>query len=85
MTTASRAQALFVSDLQPSGHPTREQVAAAVTTGWRRHGGLRGCEAACAAEYGAHPDTAASRMRWALATVPRRDAGQDAGSRQCLS
>lgn len=69
MTTATQAQALFVSDLQPSGRPTREQVTAAVHTSWQRLGGPCNCEAVCAAEYGAHPDTAASRMRWALATV----------------
>jgi hypothetical protein len=31
--------------------------------------GTGGCAAAVAGEYGDHPDTAAARMTWALATV----------------
>jgi hypothetical protein len=73
MSPATQAEALFVSDLQPSDHPTLEQVIAAIGATLSRLGGPCGCAAACAAEYGEHPETASERMRWALATaaVPR--------------
>jgi uncharacterized membrane protein len=64
-----RAEALFVSDLQPSERPTAGQVAAAVLAGLRSHGGATGCAAAVAAEYGEHPESAVARMRWALSLV----------------
>jgi len=66
MRTTSAAEALFASSLQPSDRPTAEQVVAAVWDSLRRHGGSHGCAAVSAAEYGAHPDTAPARMRWAL-------------------
>jgi hypothetical protein len=75
MTRATRAEAVFVSDLQPSDHPTPGQVAAAVLAGLRAGGGAAGCAAAVAAEYGEHPETAVARMRWALSLV---DAGAEA-------
>jgi hypothetical protein len=31
--------------------------------------GIRGCAAQMAGEFGNHPDTALSRMAWALATI----------------
>jgi hypothetical protein len=63
-----RAEALFVSSLQPSGSPTPDQVRQAVaTTLWRL--GVRGCAAWMAGEFGDHPDTAAARMSWALETI----------------
>lgn len=65
MAYTERAEALFLSDLQPSQHPTPDQVAAAIEAGLRQWGPL-GCAAAAAAEYGEHPDTAPTRMRWAL-------------------
>jgi hypothetical protein len=66
MGTNERAQALFVSYLQPSQQPGPDQVAAAIEDSLHRWG-PSGCTAAAAAEYGEHPDTAAVRMRWALA------------------
>jgi hypothetical protein len=66
MGTNERAQALFVSYLQPSQQPGPDQVAAAIEDSLLRWG-PSGCAAAAAAEYGEHPDTAAARMRWALA------------------
>jgi uncharacterized membrane protein len=74
MTRTIRAEAVFVSDLQPSDRPTTSQVAAAVLASLRARGGATGCAAAVAAEYGEHPETAVTRMRWALALV---DAGAD--------
>ena len=65
---AVRAEALFVSTLQCSDVPAAEQVRRAVATMLRQRG-IRGCAAQVAGEFGDHPDTAVSRMRWALATV----------------
>ena len=65
---AVRAEALFVSTLQPSGSPSPGQVRRAVATTLRRLG-IRGCAAQVAGEFGDHPDTAVTRMSWALATV----------------
>lgn len=77
MEDAERAEALFLSDLQPSQHPTPEQVANAIEASLRRWGSP-GCAAAAAAEYGEHPETAPARMRWALQLLaltlsPRRE------------
>ncbi|RSM68042.1 hypothetical protein DMB66_14070 [Actinoplanes sp. ATCC 53533] len=69
MTLTTGAEALFTSPLQPSEEPTPSQIDAAISASLRAHHGVRGCAAACAAEYGEHPETAARRMRWALAEV----------------
>jgi hypothetical protein len=63
-----RAEALFVSTLQPSGSPSPDQVRRAVTSMLRRLG-ARGCAAWMAGEFGDHPDAAVTRMSWALATI----------------
>jgi hypothetical protein len=65
---AVRAEALFLSTLQPSGSPSPDQVRRAVTTTLQRLG-VRGCAAHVAGEFGDHPDTAAARMSWALTTI----------------
>ena len=65
---AVRAEALFLSSLQPSGSPSADQIRRTVTTTLRRLG-ARGCAARVAGEFGDHPDTAAARMSWALATI----------------
>jgi hypothetical protein len=65
---AVRAEALFVSTLQSSDVPAAEQVRRAVATTLRQRG-IRGCAAQVAGEFGDHPETAVSRMRWALETV----------------
>jgi hypothetical protein len=69
MTLATLAEAIFVSGLQPSEHPTPDQVAAAIRRSLRMHGGVSGCASAFAAEYGEHPEESASRMHWALSVV----------------
>ena len=69
MTRTARAEALFTSSLQPSQHPTHDQVVAAIRTSLSEHGGVNGCAGAVAAEYGEHPETSADRMRWALAAA----------------
>lgn len=66
VTEHTRAEALFASDLQPSDRPTSDQVARAIHTTLLVRGGVAGCAAVLAAEYGEHPETAAARMRWAL-------------------
>jgi hypothetical protein len=43
----------------------------AVDRSLRCFGGADGCLAIVAYEYGAHPDTAARRMRWALDLIGR--------------
>lgn len=63
MTRSDLAQALFASALQPSQHPSAAQVRDAVAA-------TRADFAArVAQEAGDHPETYATRMRWALATV----------------
>ena len=57
------AEALFVSDLQPSECPSRGAVEQAVTAMILRYGG-DGCAAGVATEFGDHPDAAVCRMRW---------------------
>jgi hypothetical protein len=64
----NRAEALFVSYLQPSQWPTPDEVREAISTTLRVRG-THGCAAVFAEEFGEHPDTAAGRMTWALSTV----------------
>jgi hypothetical protein len=63
-----RAEALFASTLQSAGTASPDQVRRAVATTLERLG-VRGCATQMAGEFGDHPDTAAARMCWALATV----------------
>jgi hypothetical protein len=65
---AVRAEALFVSTLQCSDGPAAEQVRRAVATMLRQRG-IRGCAAQVAGEFGDHPETAVTRMRWAIETI----------------
>jgi hypothetical protein len=64
----ARAEALFVSTLQPSESPAPDEVGRAVATTVRRLG-IGGCAAQMAREFGDHPDTAAARMTWARAMI----------------
>jgi hypothetical protein len=63
-----RAEALFASTIQASEHPSAQQVRSAVATTLRRFG-TAGCASRLAGEFGDHPDLAATRMAWALATI----------------
>jgi len=67
---AARAEALFVSSLQSSQCPQSEQVRQAVTAAFRQWG-VRGCAERVAGEFGDHPETAVTRMAWALTTIDR--------------
>ncbi len=74
--SAARADALFASALQRSDEPTAVQVKQAIAAATRAFGDL-GCAARVAQEYGEHPETAVTRMRWARRAV----AGAYGGSR----
>jgi hypothetical protein len=65
---AIQAEALFASYLQASQRPTAAEVRAMVANTLRRLG-TEGCACEVATEFGAHPETAVVRMRWALTTV----------------
>jgi hypothetical protein len=58
------ADALFVSVLQRCDQPSAGQVQQAITTAVRLFG-ARGCAERVAQEFGDHPETAVTRMRWA--------------------
>ncbi len=57
------AEALFVSDLQPSECPSGRDVELAVTEMILRYGS-DGCAEVVATEFGDHPDVAVERMHW---------------------
>jgi hypothetical protein len=62
--SAARADALFVSALQRSEELSTGQVRQAVAAAVRTFGS-KGCAERVAQEFGDHPDTAVTRMRWA--------------------
>lgn len=64
----TRAEALFLSTLQPSESPSADRVRRHVAKTLSRLG-LAECGAQMADEYGAHPNSSAARMRWALTTI----------------
>jgi hypothetical protein len=67
--------------LSTGSRPAYEVVEQEIRSAVRAHGGVRGCAADVAAEYGDHPELAAPRMRWArelvdlLYGIPRRRTG----------
>lgn len=63
-----RTEALFVSNLQRSQHPTAELIRAAVHATVDRLGEAR-CAELVAQEFGEHPDCAIGRMLWARSAV----------------
>jgi hypothetical protein len=64
----ARADALFASVLQISDAPSAVQVKQAIDAATSMLGDL-GCAAKVAQEFGEHPETAVTRMRWARAEV----------------
>jgi len=77
---SARAEALFVSTVQPSDLPTADEVRSAVATmlgRWRS----TGCAIRVAGEFGEHPETAVTRMSWALTTVRTVYAGRSSMGR----
>ena len=63
-TRAVWADALFVSAVQRSDEPRRDQVRKAIAAAVRAYG-EQGCAERVAQEFGDHPEAAVSRMRWA--------------------
>jgi hypothetical protein len=61
-------EALFASDVQPSQRAQPREVRAAVRRTIRVIG-VSACAARVAQEFGDHPDTAVTRMRWARDAV----------------
>lgn len=61
---AARCEALFASDLQASQHPDHGAVRTAIEASFDTLG-AQGCAARVAQEFGDHPETALTRMRWA--------------------
>ena len=74
---AARAGALFASPLQRSDEPSAGQVRRAIATAIGVHG-VRGCAARVAQAYGEYPETALTRMRWALTAVASAFGGSPA-------
>jgi len=73
----ARADALFASPLLRSYDPSAGQVRHAIATAIGAYG-ARGYAARVAQAYGEHPDTALTRMRWALAAVASAFGGAQA-------
>ena len=67
-TDTARADALFASVLQVSDAPSAVQVIQAIDAATSALGDL-GCAARVAQEFGEHPETAVTRMRWAREEV----------------
>ena len=66
------AEALFVSDIQPSECPTHHAVEQTITAMLLCYGD-DGCAAEFAAQFGDHPDTAVGRMSWARGELSRQN------------
>jgi hypothetical protein len=65
---AFQADALFASVLQRSDEANASQVRRAIAESVDAYGDA-GCACQVAKEFGDHPEMAAARMRWAVATV----------------
>jgi hypothetical protein len=75
--SAARADALFASPLQRSDEPSAPQVRQAIATALAAYG-APGCAARVAQDYGEHPETARTRMRWALTAAASASGGSQA-------
>src|SRR5215218_3358693 len=65
----ARCEALFASELQRSDLLTADATTEAISCTVRRFGGVRGCAARMAQEFGDHPEEARDRMQWARQVV----------------
>jgi hypothetical protein len=74
----ARADALFASVLQISDAPSAVQVIQAIDAATSALGDL-GCAARVAQEFGEHPETAVTRMRWPGKKWPSRSAAHRPG------
>jgi hypothetical protein len=83
------ADAVFVSGLQRRDEPSAGQVRQAADAAIRAFG-CSGCAGGVAQEFGDHPETAVTRMRWARAVAreafgdPALEAGPSATARAWL-
>jgi hypothetical protein len=77
--TAVWAGALFVSALQRGDQPSAGQVRQAVAVAVGAFGTL-GCAERVAQEFGDHPETAVTRMRWARRLAAEAISGQGPGA-----
>jgi hypothetical protein len=69
---AALAHVLFASPVQPSQHPSREAIRAAVVEQLRAcQGDPAACVRLVAQEAGDHPELYVARMRWARRAVAR--------------
>ena len=75
----ARADALFASVLQISDAPSAVQVIQAIDAATSALGDL-GCAARVAQEFGEHPETAVTRMRWAREEVAFVFGGSPSGA-----
>ena len=75
----ARADALFASVLQISDAPSAVQVQQAIDAATSTLGDL-GCAARVAQEFGEHPETAVTRMRWAREEVAFVFGGSPSGT-----
>jgi hypothetical protein len=83
LTPATRCDALFASDLQASQHPDSRRVRLAIRRTVRTLG-AHACAALVAQEFGDHPETAVTRMRWAKQVVRTAYPDPDASSPRSL-
>ena len=73
------AEALFVSPLQRCDQPSAAQVQQAVAAAVGVFG-ARGCAGRVAQEFGDHPETAVTRMRWARTLAAEALGGHKPGA-----
>jgi hypothetical protein len=66
LSPTDAAEAIFASTVQRADTPTPHQLEQAIEQAVGRLS-VHGCAAVVAFEFGAHPETAAPRMKWALA------------------
>lgn len=72
ITRTRVAEALFVSDLQPTDAATPAMVRAAVDQMIQRYG-VEGCAARMASAFGDQPERAVRRMLWVHRTISAID------------
>ena len=63
------AAAVFASALPTGSRPSDATLDASIDAALQAWGGPAGCVAVLAVAYGDYPETAATRMRWALSVV----------------
>jgi hypothetical protein len=79
MLSLARAQVLAVSAVSATERLDRRSADAAIRAAVLIHGGVDGCVAALAREFGDRPETAPLRMRWAKQVVSTVYAATPAG------